>query len=102
MSQILLEQGGYPERQFWRLVADCILDYQQAHPELADRFQRIDLFAPEFTRSCLNRLQLGNNQQMVDLANPAGSLKFVGSLQNPIAAFRPKTPAAPEAAEALA
>lgn len=40
---------------------------------------------PEFARSCLNRLQLGNNQQMLDLANPAGNLKFAGTLRNPLA-----------------
>ena len=54
-------------------------------PELADRFRRYDLFAPEFALSCLNRLQLRDNQQMVDLADPSGALQLVGTLANPIA-----------------
>ncbi len=89
LSHILVEQGDYAEHRFWRQVADCILDYQRAHPELADKFARHDLFAPEFLRSCLNRLQLGNNRQMIDLADPAKNLKFAGTLKNPIAAFKP-------------
>jgi hypothetical protein len=35
-------------------------------------------------QSCLNWLQLSNNQQMVDLADPAKNLKFAGTLKNPI------------------
>jgi siderophore synthetase component len=46
------------------------------------------MFAPEFTRSCLNRLQLANNQQMINLADPAENLKFAGTLNNPIARWR--------------
>jgi siderophore synthetase component len=70
---------------FWRTVAACVTDYQRAHPGLAAKFRRYDLFAAEFPRSCLNRLQLRDNQQMVDLADPSGSLRFAGTLVNPIA-----------------
>lgn len=90
MAPILAEQAGFPEQAFWAQVADCILEYQNAHPELADKFERHDLFAPEFKRSCVNRLQLGNNQQMIDLADPAKNLKFQGTLENPVAAFKNK------------
>lgn len=91
MAHILVEHEDYPESRFWHLVADCILDYQNTHPELSYKFARHDLFAPEFIRSCVNRLQLGNNQQMIDLADPAKNLKFVGTLKNPIAVFKPET-----------
>jgi siderophore synthetase component len=87
ISAILLEYQDYSESEFWQLVADCVLEYQRNHPHLADKFKKYDLFAPEFIRSCLNRLQLGNNQQMIDLADPAKNLKFVGTLKNPIAIF---------------
>ncbi|GGY20160.1 IucA/IucC family protein [Paludibacterium paludis] len=88
MAPILEEQAGYPEQGFWRAVADCVRDYQSGRPDLAEKFARHDLFAPRFTLSCLNRLQLANNQQMIDLADPAKNLKFAGTLVNPIAAFR--------------
>lgn len=88
LSQILVEHDAYPEDRFWRLVAECVHEYRQAHPELEEKFVLYDLFAPEFKRSCLNRLQLGNNQQMIDLADPAKNLQFAGTLKNPIAAFK--------------
>ncbi|WP_428943276.1 GNAT family N-acetyltransferase [Pantoea sp. FN060301] len=88
VSAILDESGTLPEAQFWQAVARCITEYQQAHPQHADKFARYDLFAPEFTRSCLNRLQLANNQQMINLADPAENLKFAGTLVNPVAAWR--------------
>ena len=43
------------------------------------------LFAPRFRHSCLNRLQLRNTRQMVDLTDQAGSLQFAGTLDNPLA-----------------
>lgn len=78
---------------FWRTVADCVTDYQRAHPELAGTFARYDLFAPRFPLSCLNRLQLRDNQQMVDLADPSAALQFAGTLANPLSAARQDQPA---------
>ncbi|TDR82851.1 IucA/IucC family protein [Paludibacterium purpuratum] len=89
LAAILHEQGNYPETRFWAAVADCVGRYQADMPHLADKFERFDLFAPTFIRSCLNRLQLANNRQMVNLADPAQGLQFHGVLENPIAGFRP-------------
>jgi siderophore synthetase component len=88
LAQILAEQGNYPEDHFWRRVAACLADYERAHPDLAEKFARYDLFAPEFAHSCLNRLQLSNNEQMIDLLDPAKNLQFAGTLKNPVAPFR--------------
>jgi len=88
MAHVLHEHGNFAEDRFWTLVAENITHYQQTHPHLNDAFSRYDLFAPEFTRSCLNRLQLRNNKQMVDLSDPNGNLAFVGTLVNPVAAYR--------------
>ena len=46
-----------------------------------------DLFAPDFELSCLNRLQLRNNQQMLDISDPSGGLQMAGRLANPLAKF---------------
>ncbi|MDV7222417.1 IucA/IucC family protein [Streptomyces prunicolor] len=83
----LAVEGVLEEDDFWRTVADVTREYQDAAPELADKFRQYDMFAPEFSLSCLNRLQLRNNKQMVDLADPAGALQLVGTLKNPIAGF---------------
>ncbi|WP_369790176.1 GNAT family N-acetyltransferase [Rouxiella sp. WC2420] len=88
ISAILHESDTLPEEQFWQAVANCVKEYQQAHPQFAGKFARYDMFAPEFTRSCLNRLQLANNQQMINLSDPAENLKFAGTLVNPIAKWR--------------
>ncbi|MFC0629065.1 IucA/IucC family protein [Kribbella deserti] len=78
-------EGLLTPDEFWAVVGESVRDYQQGHPELAEAFARYDMFAPEFALSCLNRLQLRNNQQMVDLTDIAGSLQFIGTLENPIA-----------------
>ena len=88
LSQILVQHCQYPDQQFWKLVAECVHDYQQENTHLAEKFERYDLFAPEFTLSCLNRLQLRNHKQMLDLADPVGSLQFAGTLKNPIAPYK--------------
>jgi siderophore synthetase component len=83
----LATEGILQEDDFWRTVAEVTRAYQESTPELADKFKQYDMFAPEFALSCLNRLQLRNNQQMVDLADPSGALQLVGNLKNPIAEF---------------
>ncbi|MGP4084339.1 IucA/IucC family protein [Streptomyces sp. KR55] len=81
----LATEGILEEDDFWGTVADVTREYQASMPELADKFRQYDMFAPEFALSCLNRLQLRNNKQMVDLADPSGALQLVGNLKNPIA-----------------
>lgn len=81
----LAAEGILDEDAFWRTVAEVTRDYQRSVPELAEKFERYDIFVPEFALSCLNRLQLRNNRQMVDLTDPAGALQLVGTLKNPIA-----------------
>ncbi|MEV5436001.1 IucA/IucC family siderophore biosynthesis protein [Streptomyces sp. NPDC052682] len=81
----LATEGILEEDDFWRTVAEVTRAYQESVPELADKFRQYDMFAPEFALSCLNRLQLRNNRQMVDLADPSGALQLIGTLRNPIA-----------------
>lgn len=88
LSEILVEYMDFPEHDFWKLVALNIEHYQQQFPNLKDKFKRYDLFAEDFQLSCLNRLQLNNNKQMVDSSDPTGALQFVGRLKNPIAAYK--------------
>lgn len=87
LASNLAAEGVLEEDDFWRTVADVTREYQDAAPELADKFRQYDMFAAEFSLSCLNRLQLRNNKQMVDLADPSGALQLVGTLKNPIAGF---------------
>lgn len=88
LAALMVEQQLIQETEFWQTVAQNIQAYQQQFPELGFRFEQWDLFAPNFLHSCLNRLQLRNNFQMVNLADPAEALQFSGTLVNPIAAYR--------------
>ncbi|MFF9087947.1 IucA/IucC family protein [Streptomyces sp. NPDC014991] len=85
LAALLAAEGVLSEDDFWRTVAEVTREYQEANPGLADKFGQYDMFAPEFPLSCLNRLQLRDNRQMVDLADPSGALQLAGSLKNPLA-----------------
>ncbi|WP_030624438.1 IucA/IucC family protein [Streptomyces sclerotialus] len=101
LNGILVAEDILDEDTFWRTVAECVTEYQASKPELADKFAQYDMFAEEFALSCLNRLQLRNNKEMVNLQDPAGALQLIGDLKNPIARFAPGT-ASPEASETTA
>jgi len=88
ISRILEEQNQMSAEDFWQIVADTVHDFQRQHPQFAEKYARYDLFGAEFTHSCLNRLQLANNQQMINLSDPAQNLKFAGTLENPIARYK--------------
>ncbi|SDO40000.1 Siderophore synthetase component [Klenkia soli] len=87
LAALLDDDGVLPQDEFWAEVAACLRAHEAATPELDD--VRVDLFAPTFPLSALNRLQLRDNRQMVDLADPSGALQLVGDLVNPIAAATP-------------
>ena len=87
LSAILVREGTIGEDGLWEAISACVDDYRRSVPELADRFERHDLFAETFALSCLNRLQLRDSRQMVDLQDPAGSLQLIGTLQNPLRAL---------------
>jgi len=89
LVQILVDNDLASEGEFWSLVAGSIESYQREHPQRLEKYRRYDLFAPTMIHSCLNRLQLVNNLQMVNLADPIGSFQMAPELINPIASYRP-------------
>ncbi|WP_166845602.1 GNAT family N-acetyltransferase [Isoptericola sp. BMS4] len=82
LAGILAGDGVLPEARFWALVAETLDRHHDEHPGLDSG---VDLRAPRFAHSCLNRLQLRNTLQMVDLADQSSSLLFAGTLANPAA-----------------
>ncbi|MEV6298929.1 GNAT family N-acetyltransferase [Actinoplanes sp. NPDC051861] len=82
LAGILDADGVLSAGDFWALAGDCVREHAKDHPQLSGR---LDLLRPTFQHSCLNRLQLRNTLQMVDLTDQAGSLIFAGELENPIA-----------------
>lgn len=84
LAAILADEGVLAGEDFWSVAAACLRDLQADHPGLAAQHARYDLLAPDFEHSCLNRLQLRNTLEMVDLADQAQSLQLVGRLANPL------------------
>ncbi|HWT95169.1 MAG TPA: IucA/IucC family siderophore biosynthesis protein [Solirubrobacteraceae bacterium] len=84
LAPILDEAGALAEDRFWALVRECVTDYARTAAPDPARVER-ELLCERFALSCLNRLQLRNSRQMVDLQDPAGSLQIHGTLPNPLA-----------------
>ncbi|WP_309131577.1 GNAT family N-acetyltransferase [Brevibacterium sp.] len=86
LAGILDTDEVMPTQTFWRLVADVLDEYEAAHPEFARGLAGdVDLRAETFAHSCLNRLQLRNTLEMVDIGNQAESLLYAGQMPNPVA-----------------
>ncbi|WOF22970.1 GNAT family N-acetyltransferase [Microbacterium betulae] len=86
LSGILDADGVLSADRFWALVADVLDRYEDAHPDVARGLAGdVDLRAQGFAHSCLNRLQLRNTMQMVDIGNQAESLLYAGQMPNPVA-----------------
>jgi len=82
LAAILVTDGVIAQDTFWGVVAETIDAHHADHPDLPSG---VDLRAPRFAHSCLNRLQLRNTLQMVDLADQSSSLVYAGTLANPVA-----------------
>ncbi|WP_152352730.1 GNAT family N-acetyltransferase [Brachybacterium subflavum] len=98
LSGILEADGVLRAETFWQRVAAALDAYEARHPELARGLSGdVDLRTEEFAHSCLNRLQLRNTLQMVDIGNQAESLLYAGTMPNPVA----RTADVPEVEPAL-
>ncbi len=85
LAGILDVDGLLEASRFWALVAEVLDAYQGENAEAARGIAGdIDLRAPRFRHSCLNRLQLRNTKEMVDIGNQADSLIFAGTMRNPV------------------
>lgn len=85
LAAVLDEAGVLDAHMFWALTRHRLLSLaardgagDMHHPTWTA------LFAERFKHSCLNRLQLRDARQMVDLTDQAGSLQFAGKLDNPL------------------
>jgi len=85
VAAILAEDGLLDDAGFWALAREVVEEHAGDHPELSGTAARYDLLRPEFRHSCLNRLQLRNTLEMVDISDQASSLAFAGTIANPLA-----------------
>lgn len=85
LAGLLDDAGVMTANDFWATAHAVLTDYRAAHPELAARFAELDLLAAEVPLMCLNRLQLRDHQQMVDLTDPDSAVVLAGTIPNPLA-----------------
>lgn len=81
---ILSKHEDFSEREFWLLVRRCIEDYQNQFPENKDKYAQYNFLKEGFILNCMNRLQLNNNQQMIDWGDWEKNFKFAGLIKNPL------------------
>ncbi|MBB6270454.1 siderophore synthetase component [Pedobacter cryoconitis] len=83
LSNIFHSYVGLNEEYFWKNVASVIIEFQEENPEMAAKFEKFDLFIPEFTRVCINRVRLLTHgySESTDVPVP----EFIGTLVNPVA-----------------
>ncbi|WP_081829755.1 GNAT family N-acetyltransferase [Paraoerskovia marina] len=80
LAGILHVDGVLDQDDFWAEVGACLRRHRDDHPDLSTG---VDLHARTFAHSCLNRLQLRNTLQMVDLTDQSSSLIYAGQIDNP-------------------
>ncbi|GAB3998069.1 IucA/IucC family protein [Nocardioides marmoraquaticus] len=85
LAGLLDDAGVLPATRFWAVAVEVLQEHRAGHPHLAPRLDELDLHAPEVPLMCLNRLQLRDNRQMVDLADPGSAVVLAGVLVNPLA-----------------
>ena len=85
-SNVLHSYTSYNEQLFWHQVYEVIVEYQMAHPALAHKFEKYNLFTPEFKRFYINSVRLLGNayEEKTSFAIPRKG----GTLQNPLAHIR--------------
>lgn len=89
LAALLHESGLVTDAEFWTVVAHSIAEFQAGHPDLADRFEKWDLFVPTFPAIHMNRLQMANSRRMVNLGDSYSTLvDDEHALVNPIARHR--------------
>lgn len=69
---------GLSEKQWWRMAAKVVLNYQERFPELQARFEQFDVFAPEIEVEQLTRRRIHE-----------GPGDCVHRVSNPLHVYRP-------------
>lgn len=85
ISNILVTYEKLDEDLFWKLVHKTIMNYQLEFPELKESYEKFDIYMPEFTRACINRIRLLTYGYKDGIDFPP--IDTHGVLENPIFKF---------------
>lgn len=70
IAMTLQQKINFSEQQFWQKAADIIHHFQQQHPEHQSRYEKFDVFAPQFCIESLTKRRLfGDAEVQLRLVN---------------------------------
>lgn len=78
----LQDYPEYSELDFWRTISNTIVEFNQKHPELAERAEKFAMLRPTYTKICLNRVRLFTTSYNDEAERPVPV--FLDPIANPV------------------
>ncbi|WAU74965.1 IucA/IucC family protein [Acinetobacter sp. TR11] len=78
----LQDYPEYLELDFWQTISNVIVEFNQQHPELAERAEKFAMLRPTYTKICLNRVRLFTTSYNDEAERPVPV--FLDPIANPV------------------
>ncbi|MEG0129869.1 MAG: IucA/IucC family protein [Acinetobacter sp.] len=78
----LQDYPEYSELDFWQTISNVIVEFNQQHPELAERAEKFAMLRPTYTKICLNRVRLFTTSYNDEAERPVPV--FLDPMANPV------------------
>ncbi|MFW1951370.1 acinetoferrin biosynthesis protein AcbC [Acinetobacter beijerinckii] len=85
----LQDYPQYSELDFWQTISNTIVEFNQKHPELAERAEKFAMLRPTYTKICLNRVRLFTTSYNDEAERPVPV--FLDPIANPVSPETLKT-----------
>ena len=85
----LQDYPEYSELDFWQTISYTIVEFNQRHPELAERADKFAMLRPSYTKICLNRVRLFTTSYNDEAERPVPV--FLDPIANPVSPETLKT-----------
>ncbi|MFN3905001.1 MAG: acinetoferrin biosynthesis protein AcbC [Acinetobacter junii] len=85
----LQDYPEYSELDFWQTISNTIVEFNQRHPELAERADKFAMLRPSYTKICLNRVRLFTTSYNDEAERPVPV--FLDPIANPVSPETLKT-----------
>ena len=85
----LQDYPEYSELDFWQTISNTIVEFNQKHPELAERADKFAMLRPTYTKICLNRVRLFTTSYNDEAERPVPV--FLDPIANPVSPETLKT-----------
>lgn len=90
ISNVFLQDyPEYSELDFWQTISNTIVEFNQKHPELAERADKFAMLRPSYTKICLNRVRLFTTSYNDEAERPVPV--FLDPIANPVSPETLKT-----------